>query len=505
MIMRILFASSELYPLIKTGGLADVSFSLSMALQSLDHDVKIIVPFYRAIKQQIKDPRCLFNGKVFGYTGDISIFSIKINQNGIADDSSLISPQIEVLLVDVPELFDRNGGPYVDEKNSPWGDSAYRFTVFSRVVAMLGNDQTNLGWKPDVVHCNAWQTGLVIPLLQLEENPPASVFTIHNLAYQGNFSRTEYNYLLLPEEWWSIDALEFYGECSFLKAGVMHADWVTTVSPTYAKEVQTQEFGERFEGILQFRKDRFIGILNGADYSQWSPQNDPFIETHFSSDKISLKRLNKIALQEALELPISEDIPMFGMICRMAYQKGVDLVIEALPELLKHNIQVVVLGSGDIYYEAAFQELQNKYRDKLSVTVGYNEVLSHKIEASSDFFLMPSRYEPCGLNQIYSLSYGTLPIVRKTGGLADTVTDANDQTIAANTATGFVFEQANVDQLIKAVNRALNLYRNKKSLMQVRLTAMAENFSWENSSREYERLYRLAVQDGSKNNKPKSH
>ncbi len=167
MIMRILFASSELYPLIKTGGLADVSFSLSMALQSLDHDVKIIVPFYRAIKQQIKDPRCLFNGKVFGYTGDISIFSIKINQNGIADDSSLISPQIEVLLVDVPELFDRNGGPYVDEKNSPWGDSAYRFTVFSRVVAMLGNDQTNLGWKPDVVHCNDWQTGLVIPLLHV--------------------------------------------------------------------------------------------------------------------------------------------------------------------------------------------------------------------------------------------------------------------------------------------------------------------------------------------------
>lgn len=500
--MRILFASSELYPLIKTGGLADVCFSLPMALESLGHEIKIVLPFYRAIKEKINPDACLFKGKIFGCLGEISIFSTTISASGISDKAQTNMPEIEVLLVDVPDLFDRAGGPYVDENNCAWGDSAYRFTVFSRVVAMLGNDQLGLHWKPDVVHCNDWQTGLAIPLLKLVKKPPASLFTIHNLAYQGNFSKAEYDYLLLPEDWWSIDGLEFYGECSFLKAGVMHADWVTTVSPTYATEVQTPEFGERFEGILQFRKDRFVGILNGADYSQWSPQNDPFIDTHFSSDSISRKRLNKTFLQEKLQLPIADDIPLFGMICRMAYQKGVDLVIDALPELLTQNIQVVVLGSGDIYYEAAFKKLKQEFPDKLSVTLAYDEALSHQIEAGSDFFLMPSRYEPCGLNQIYSLSYGTLPIVRNTGGLADTVIDVNKQTISANTATGFVFEKANPPELIKAVSRALSLYRNKKLLMQIRLIAMASNFSWEKSSREYERLYRLAVNDGNKNNKP---
>ena len=503
--MRILFASSELYPLIKTGGLADVSYSLPMSLAALGHDIKIILPFYRAIKNKLMPDACVFKGKVFGYEGVVSLFSTSLSAKAYRDDSvsnaDVTEPgnhQIEVLLVDAPDLFDREGGPYVDENNATWGDSAYRFTLFSRVVAMLGNKQLGLDWQPELVHCNDWQTGLVPPLLKLEKNPPASVFTIHNLAYQGNFSKTEFEHLLLPESWWSMDGLEFYGECSFLKAGVMYADRITTVSPTYAKEIQTPDLGERFDGILRYRIGRFSGILNGVDYAQWSPQNDAYIDTPYGADSIELKQFNKRALQAQLGLPVAETIPLFGMICRMVYQKGVDLLIDALPELLKKNIQLVILGSGDIYYETAFKKLQQQFPEKLSLSIGYDEALSHQIEAGADFFLMPSRYEPCGLNQIYSLSYGTLPIVRKTGGLADSVTDVNEQTLAANTATGLVFEQATARALKKAVNRALTLYRKPQTLRLIRLSAMAKNFSWEKSSRDYERLYRLAVQNGKK-------
>lgn len=481
--MRILFATSEVYPLIKTGGLADVSYSLPIALKKLGHDIKIILPFYRSIKEKIKPKSCKFTGRVFGYNNDIKIYSSKLSKGH----------SIEVLLVDAPDLFDRDGGPYTDDKNEAWGDSAYRFAIFSRVVAMLGNDQLAMKWVPDLVHCNDWQTGLVIPLLQIGKNPPATLFTIHNLAYQGNFSKDEFDHLLLPPKWWSIDGLEFYGECSFLKAGIMNADWVTTVSPTYAKEVQTANYGERFEGILQHRQDRFLGVLNGVDYQQWNPESDPLIDTQFSSETLALKKKNKKSLQKQLGLPVSDKVPVFGMICRMAYQKGVDLVIEALPKILKEDVHVIILGSGDIYYETAFNKLQQQFPDKLSITIGYNEGLSHQIEASADFFLMPSRYEPCGLNQIYSLRYGTLPIVRNTGGLADTVIDASDENIKDKIATGFIFEEATAIQLEDAVHRALAIYRKAKHLKQMRLTAMKQDFSWEKSSLEYERLYRLAA------------
>jgi len=484
--MKILFATSEVYPLIKTGGLADVCYSLPIALEHLGHDVKIVVPFYRSIKDKIASGKCIFQGEIFGYIGEVSVYT-----SSLSEDS-----QVEVYLVDAPALFDRDGGPYTDKNNEEWGDSAYRFTVFSRVVAMLGNDHLGMNWSPDLVHCNDWQTGLVIPLLQLEESPPATLFTIHNLAYQGNFSKEEFDHLLLPEHWWSIEGLEFYGECSFLKAGIVNADWVTTVSPNYAREVKTPDFGERFEGILQHKNERFVGILNGVDYAQWSPTSDTHINTNFTVDDIDLKYQNKLALQEHLGLKGSADIPVIGMICRMAYQKGVDLLIECLPSILKNNVQIVILGSGDIYYEEALKEIQRKHPGKFSLTVAYNEALSHQIEAGADFFLMPSRYEPCGLNQIYSLSYGTLPIVRNTGGLADTVVDANKTNIMAGTSTGFVFEDAQAEQLQEAVERALQLYQNKKHLFQMQKTAMSKDFSWEKSSRDYESLYRLAVQNG---------
>jgi starch synthase len=477
--MRILFVTSEAFPLIKTGGLADVSHSLPLALEEAGHDVRIILPFYRSIKSKVISPECKFKGNIFGYSDTIAVYETLLSQQ----------EAIVVWLVDAPSLFDREGGPYSDLNQQDWSDNGLRYASFARVVVELANNRLGQKWQPHIVHCNDWQTGLVVPLLQLEKKSPATVFTIHNIAYQGNFSRKVFESLQLPEDWWSINGIEFYGMCSFLKAGVLHADWVTTVSPSYAREIQEPEKGERFEGILRQRKDRLIGILNGIDSTKWNPETDPYITARYSKSELYLKAQNKKTLQHILNLSYGEGTPIFGMVCRLVYQKGIDLVLQILPELLRKNIQVVILGQGDRIYEQELLRLQELFPTHLSVTIGYDESFAHQIEAGSDFFVMPSRYEPCGLNQIYSLRYGTLPIVRRTGGLADTVVDATPQTIKDHTATGFIFDQATFDDLFIAINRALAVYQNGSLLLQMRVSAMCENFSWDISRQEYEKIY----------------
>lgn len=481
--MRILFASSELYPLIKTGGLADVSYSLPKALHELGHDIRIVLPFYRAVKRNVNEAKCIFRGKVFGFDGELRIFEFVLKEGA----------PLKVWLVDAPGLFDRDGSPYADAYHQPWADSAYMFATFSRVVAMLALDQCGLSWQPDVLHGNDWQTGLAIPLVQREPNAPGTVFTIHNLAYQGNFTKAEFDALFLPKEWWSIDGIEFYGKCSFLKAGVLFADYVTTVSPHYAQEVVQPEFGEGFDGILRHRGERFVGILNGADYAQWNPVTDALIEANYSAADLAGKQRNKRALQQRFGLAAHADVPLFGMVCRMVWQKGADLVIDAIPDLARRKLQIVLLGNGEAGYEAALKALQATYPDTLVVQSGYDETLAHQIEAGADFFLMPSRYEPCGLNQIYSLKYGTLPIVRATGGLVDTVVDTHAATLSAGTATGFLFESATAPALIHAVERALDCYRHPTRMHQLQQQAMAQNFGWDRSSRHYETLYRSCI------------
>ncbi len=476
--MRVLFATSEIYPLIKTGGLADVSHSLPLALTSRGHEVKVVLPYYRQIKQLNLDVEKLHSAQVFAYDKAVTIYKTHLPD----------SNELDVWLVDAPDLFDREGGPYTDSYNKPWGDSAYRFALFSRVVALLGCDLFGMHWQPDVVHCNDWQTGLAVPLLQLHGNAPATVFTIHNLAYQGNFSREEFEHLHLPEAWWSIDGIEFYEQASFLKAGALHADWVNTVSPSYADEVRTPELGEGFDGILRHRGKRFVGILNGVDYDHWDPSSDAAIAQPYSAKQLELKPKNKGALQTEMGLPENKEIPLFGMVCRMAYQKGIDLLIDAIPLLMTSNLQIVVLGSGDIYYEEALKKLARRFPEQVAVSLGYDESLAHRIEAGADFFLMPSRYEPCGLNQIYSLRYGTLPIVRKTGGLADTVIDPDDIRDPGQ-ATGFCFEEARPEALVQAIKRALELFRNKAARKAMQLQGMSEDFSWEKSCIRYEKLY----------------
>jgi len=480
--MRILFASSELYPLIKTGGLADVSHSLPLALAERGHDVRIVLPYYRRIKNRKLKTKTLASAQIFGYDK-----TVRIVQPVLPEFAKL-----KVYLLDAPELFDRDGGPYTDNYNHPWGDSALRFATLSRAVAAIGLDQLNLKWRPDVVHCNDWQTGLAVPLLQLDEQPPATVFTIHNLAYQGNFSRKEFETLHLPEDWWHVEGIEFYDQASFLKAGALHADWVNTVSPSYAEEIKTPELGEGFDGILRHRGERFVGILNGVDYAHWNPASDPVLDACYSVESLSLKKQNTLALQKEMGLPQDPDIPVFGMVCRMAYQKGVDLLIEALPHLMTQNLQIVVLGSGDIYYEEALKQLARRYPEQVAIRLGYDEVLAHRIEAGADFFMMPSRYEPCGLNQIYSLRYATLPIVRETGGLADTVKDPDDPRYVGQ-STGFSFKETSAEALGAVIRKALNVYRHPDTLKGMQVRAMAEDFSWEKSCICYERLYASGV------------
>jgi starch synthase len=361
-------------------------------------------------------------------------------------------------------------------------------------------DEIGLDWKPDLVHCNDWQTGLVPPMLSVRKNRPPTVFTIHNLAYQGLFSWKAFKRLGLPTNFWSTEAMEFHNQFSFIKGGLVFADWITTVSPTYAKEIRTKEFGCGLEGLLEHRKDNLTGIVNGVDYAVWNPGRDLHIPVQFNQRSLFHKTENKCALQEHFNLPVDESIPLFAVISRLVEQKGIDLILDIVPDLVEKGAQLVVLGSGDSELEVDILQAEKKYPQQLGVIIGYDEELAHHIEAGADMFLMPSRFEPCGLNQIYSQRYGTVPIVRHTGGLADTVTDTTPETLADNTATGFAFSEATATALWKAIERALEHYQDPDSWQQIMTTGMKQDFSWKHSAEQYLALYEqlLAPMDSRK-------
>ncbi|MCG7947036.1 MAG: glycogen synthase, partial [Candidatus Thiodiazotropha taylori] len=346
------------------------------------------------------------------------------------------------------------------------------------------------------VHANDWQTGLIAPLLQPEEKRPATLFTIHNLAYQGLFDWATFLRLGLDKSLWTHHALEFHDQLSFIKGGIALSDRVNTVSPTYAEEIKTAEFGYGLEGLLQHRASHFSGILNGIDYHQWDPLNDPHIDTPYSIDNFPAKRHNKLALQREFGLPEDEYIPLFGYVGRLVDQKGVDLILQVLPGIMDSGAQLVMLGSGDHSLQSALEKISNRYHSRVGITIGYDEGLSHRIEAGSDCFLMPSRFEPCGLNQMYSLRYGTVPIVRRTGGLADSVVDVTPHTLANGTATGFVFDNADGSSLWGAIEHAINFYRRSGSDWDIlAMTGMQQDLSWEASAQHYLELYQTAIDD----------
>ncbi len=472
---KILFASSEVHPLIKTGGLADVAGSLPRALQQLSQDIRIILPNYQSIKK----------------TEEVRFIStVRVNnQDANILETTLPDSNVTVWLVDCAELFDFPGNPYVDESGNPWDNIADRFALFCRVIVEIAMNRAHLDWQPDVVHCNDWQTGLVPALLSIESNTPATVFTIHNMAYQGMFPESTFSSLNLPTQIWHQEGIEFHEMLSFIKGGLSYSNRITTVSPTYALEIQTPEFGYGLEGLLSHKQNILSGIINGLDLDQWNPKTDTSISEPYHVNTLINKVINKTSLQARSSLPVNKSVPLFGLISRLVDQKGIDLVIDCLSEMVNMPLQFVLLGSGDKSVEQKLLNFARLYPKKVSITIGYDEALAHQIEAGADIFLMPSLFEPCGLNQMYSQRYGTIPIVRETGGLADTIEDAMPKSLAKNTATGVSFKEASSGALLEAIKRSMLLYNDKKTWKKIQTAAMNKDFSWKNSAMQYLSLY----------------
>ena len=471
---KILFATSEAYPFIKTGGLADVSSSLPKALAELHQDVRLILPNYGALKHN--------NEVNFRSEFRVGMHTVRLLETKLPDS------EVIVWLVDCPEYFGMNGNPYVDEAGDSYPNNAERFALFCRAVIAVAMNRIQHDWKADIVHCNDWQTGLIPALLSLEYQCPQTVFTIHNIAYQGLFSGLMASVLRLPMPLLSQNGLEFHGMISFIKGGLVYADKITTVSPTYVQEIQTPEFGYGLEGLLIYRNNDLKGIINGID-ADWNPENDSFIPQKYSINSLQNKVINKIALQTRLKLPLDANVFVIGLISRLVEQKGIDLVLDCFPALLSLPIQIVILGSGNKDFEKQLSQFSAIYPHKMALSLGYDESLAHLIEAGSDVFLMPSRFEPCGLNQMYSQRYGTLPIVRNTGGLADTVVDTLPNTIKDKTATGFIFNEESPGALLETIKRAVLLHSFPDIWIGLQTNAMTCDFSWENSARQYLELY----------------
>jgi len=481
--MEILFASSEAHPLVKTGGLGDVSGSLPRAIKNAKQEIRLLLPAYRAAVAAAGSLKTVAELDLPGASTPVRIL-----QGGLPHT------RVRLYLVDAPEYFDRPGGPYSTPEGDDWPDNAARFALFGRAACEIAMDRAGLDWKPDLVHCNDWQTGLVPPLLSLESEPPATIFTIHNLAYQGLFGRAQFRALHLPPEWWSMNALEFHDQMSFIKGGLIFSDGITTVSPTYAREIQTAEFGCGLEGLMKQRSACLTGIINGVDYQVWNPGRDRLIPHAYTARTLRLKQENKTALQETFGLPVKAEVPLFGHVGRLVEQKGLDLIMELVPELVQRRLQLVFLGTGQPQLEQALRQAHQRHPTKIGVRIAYDEQLAHLIEAGSDAFLMPSRFEPCGLNQLYSLRYGTPPIVRRTGGLADSVVDADGPNLYALKATGIVFDNAEPAELLRAIDRALNLYAQQRVWKDVIVTAMHQDFSWTRSANAYLELYQRVLE-----------
>ncbi len=483
--MRVLFMASEAFPLAKTGGLADVSRALPIALQSRGIDVRLLMPGYPSALTRIEKPRIIAKLEPAVGVNDAVLIAGKM------PDSDL-----PVYLIDSPQLYRRDGGIYQDENGEEWPDNAKRFAFLAHIGARLAMGRIKIAWQPNVVHANDWHTGLLPLLLSMEGVArPRTIFTTHNMAFQGNFPASALGDMGIPEQFFAGGAVEFYGQVSFLKAGLTFADKVTTVSPTYAREILTPEYGCGMEGILRARGKDFSGILNGIDLTMWDPAIDTCLAQTYQAADIAGKRACKLALQRELGLAENPEIPLIGYVSRLTHQKMADVIADAIPYIAEHNAQFVLVGEGDPRLEAAFVAAQAQYPGHVAAYIGYGEPLAHRLQAGSDILLAPARFEPCGLTQLYALRYGTLPVVRKTGGLADTVVDANAEAVGGRIATGFVFEKPLLEDVKSALKRALALFREPLTWRRLQLQAMAQNFSWDASAVEYLKLYRAACGD----------
>ncbi len=485
--LRILFATPEVAPWVKTGGLGDVSAALPAALAEAGLDVRVLLPAYPALVAAF--PARTVLAQVERPGGELLPATIS---------RVPLQPRLELLLVECPAYYERHGGPYQDRSGHDWPDNALRFGLLSRLAALLASSETPLDWRPDVLHCNDWQAALAPAYLRYRHEPvAATITTIHNLAFQGLFPMARLHALDLPVAAMAIDGVEFHGKISFLKAGLQHSDRLTTVSPTYAREICEPAHGFGLDGLLRHRRDRrsgdLVGILNGIDTREWDPATDRSIAARYSARSLALKQLNRAALGERLGLALQADTPLLGMISRITSQKGADLVIEAAPELLARGARLAVLGSGDAGLEARWRALAGKHPDRIAAQIGFDEALAHLIEAGADMFLMPSRFEPCGLNQMYSLAYGTPPVVRATGGLADTVVDCTPEALADGSANGFSFGPPTTGALLAAIDRAIELWRDPDAWRRLQRSGMARDWGWGAAARQYADLYRSCL------------
>jgi len=473
--MRIVLVASEGVPFSKTGGLADVAGALPKALAAAGHNVEVILPRYRMTKP----------GKVLAHGKSLTLpLSSGFKYAAMQDGGELAGARF--LLVECPEFFDREGLYQVNGEDHP--DNHLRFAAFSlAALEYLKREDT----PPDIIHCHDWQTALVpIYLRNLYQGDPffektGVVFTIHNLGYQGQFPPHYLPQISLHAGLFTMDGLEFYGKVNLLKGGIVFSDFITTVSRKYAEEIQTPEFGYGLEGVLRTRADRLQGIVNGVDYEAWDPATDKLIPAPYSPADLKGKQLSKKALLEMMGIsqPVL-DRPIIGIVSRFAAQKGFDLIAEILEQLMEMDLYIVALGTGEPHYEELFRNMAAKYPDKFLVKVAYDNTLAHQIEAGADMFLMPSRYEPCGLNQIYSMKYGTVPVVRATGGLDDTV-----EPFDGKNGTGFKFSEYASAALLATIRQAVETYRQPKLWQRLMLNDMRKDFSWESSAKRYVKIF----------------
>lgn len=484
--MRILFVTSEAFPLIKTGGLADVSGSLPAALNSLGADVRILIPGYPAVLEKLIDLRIVATMDHLPMVGSVKLLMGTMPETGV-----------NVMAIQSPFLYERAGGPYIDSTGNDWPDNPLRFGVLSRVAANLASSSTSplIDWLPDVVHCNDWQSGLTPAFIRFHQlatgmKHAKSVLSIHNLAFQGNYGAEWVANLGLPTESYQMEGLEYYGHMSFLKAGVYYADHLATVSPTYGLEIQTPEYGFGMQGLLAKRNKEIYGILNGIDLTEWNPASDPYLSAHYDAAHLKNKSVVKQTLQQQLGLSSDSKAPLLGVVSRLTHQKGLDMFLQIAEPLIRQGCQIALLGSGEKSMEDGFKQLAMRYPQQVAVTIGYNEPLSHNIMAGADLFIMPSRFEPCGLNQMYGLRYGTPSVVTRTGGLADSIRDATPKSLGDKSATGFVMPAVNADALLHTLERALTYFQEPKLWKQIQQAGMKTELGWDKSAQAYLNLYK---------------
>jgi starch synthase len=486
--MKILLASSEVHPYSKTGGLADMVGALAKTLARAGHRVGLVTPLYAGIREQCRELKPL------GLPLDLPL-----NSKAVRGEVWSLEPAngLTIYFVEQPSFYQRPN--LYQENGADYPDNAERFIFFSKAVAHLA---LHLPWKPELLHLHDWQTGFAALFVQEQSKragqgtAPRICMTVHNAAYQGVFPRSKYALTNLAWDYFTPAVAEFYGQMNCLKAGLAAADVLTTVSPRYAREITTEEFGFGLDGLLRYRHSVLFGILNGVDYEEWNTTGNPFLQHSYSPDHLEGKLSNKLELQRQLGLPVEPRLPLFASIGRLVEQKGMAILLGALEEMLSAKLQFVLLGSGDPAFERAFQGLARRFPSQVAVRIGFDQRLSHQIEAACDFFLMPSRFEPCGLNQMYSLRYGAVPIVRITGGLDDTVVDVQED---AERANGIKFGEYSARALAKAIRKALVLFEEPELFLRFRLNAMARNFSWERTAAEYLKVYRKAVGFGGEN------